>query len=145
MENIQEKIEDKDIKTGGGVKKVIRLLKNLKRDSDNKIDLSSYDIASLVWHFSDSALTKEYYLELSLVAETQQFLQQLIANPSVTFSLQTPDQSRKIIDTSEKFSALILLKQEIDQLSNVISKELNPFISAAPELIRKSLMEAHVY
>lgn len=140
-----KKIEEKDFKTKGGAKKVIRLLKNLKRDSETKINLNSYEIASLVWHFSDAAITKEYYLELALVAETQLILQHLVANPSVTFTLPTPDQSRKIIDTTEKFNALILLKQEIDQLTNDLSKELSPYISAAPELIRKSLMEAHVY
>lgn len=61
-----QRIENKDVRTDGGAKKAIRLLKNIKRDSSHNIKLTSYDIAGLVWHLDDDALRKPNYLELSL-------------------------------------------------------------------------------
>lgn len=138
-------IEGKDAVTGGGSKKVIRLLKSVKNDSDRTIEMSSYEIASLVWHFNAVALIKPTYLDLALVAETQNQLNVLVSNPSLTQSLLVPDGSRKIIDSSEKFGALQLLKREIDELVRDLAKELNPFIYANDDLIRKSLLESVIY
>jgi hypothetical protein len=51
-----QRVEEKDQSTSGGAKKVIRLLKNIKKDSARDIKLTSYDIAALVWHIKDAAL-----------------------------------------------------------------------------------------
>ena len=40
-------IMERDTETNGGLRKAIRLLKSLKYDSDEKIDVSSYDLASI--------------------------------------------------------------------------------------------------
>ncbi|MBV6410672.1 MAG: hypothetical protein GAKPKEKM_01494 [Rhodocyclaceae bacterium] len=140
-----KRIEDKDLVTHGGLKKVIRLLKNLKHDSGKDIKLTSYDIAALAWHLDDADLNKPYYLELSLIAEAQRYLQLLVNNPQLAVSLVVPDGSRNIIDLGEKFSALQLLKLEVDQLATDIARELTPQSYAGNyEAIRRSLMNAHV-
>lgn len=139
-------IEIKDSMTGGGVKKVIRLLKNLKKDSANKIDLSSYDIASLVWHFQDIGLNTPYYRELSLVAHAQHYLHALVDNPQITQSLDVPDKSRKVIDTPERLLALHRLSTEVDQLALDIAQELKPHSSYGNyDVIQKSLNEAQYF
>ena len=140
-----KRIEEKDQSTNGGTKKVIRLLKNLKKDSSLDIKLTSYDIAGLVWHLDDQALTKPFYLELSLVAETQKYLQYLVDNPNIAKTLDVPDQSRKIIDTPEKLQSLQYLKNEIDELARSIAQEINPFIMNSPTMIQQHLMEAKVF
>lgn len=139
------RIEEKDGRTNGCTKKVIRLLKNLKRDSNKDIKLSSYDIAALVWHCNDQALNKPYYLELSLIAETQSWLQVLVNNPGYAKTLDVPDLSRKIFDSEDKFLALRHLKAEVDELATALVRELRPIYLDSQEYIRKSLIEAQVF
>lgn len=139
------RIEEKDQRTSTGAKKVIRLLKNIKKDSSQNIKLTSYDIAALIWHMQDEALRKPYYLELSLVAETQKYLQFLVDNPSYAKSLDVPDQSRKIIDTPEKVTSLQQLKAEVDELAVDLAREISPLFVASRDLIHKRLMEAQVH
>lgn len=138
-------IANKDTVTNGGAKKMIRLLKNLRKDSPKNIDLNSYEIAALVWHFDDDKLTKPYFLELSLVAEAQRSLQWLVDYPALTKTLDVPDGSRKIIDAPEKMVALQLLKAEVDELATALVQELNPIYAANRDLVRKSLMEVEIF
>jgi hypothetical protein len=140
-----QRIEEKDQRTSGGTKKVIRLLKNLKKDSSQEIKLTSYDIAALVWHLNDDALRKPSYLELSLVAEVQKYLQLLADNPSFAKTLDVPDQSRKILDTAEKLQSLHQLKMEVDELAVDIAREINPIFASSPDLIQRRLMEAQIF
>ncbi|WP_353741470.1 hypothetical protein WHX55_24210 [Pseudomonas fluorescens] len=140
------KINDKDLQTNGGVKKVIRLIKNIKNDSNLDIKLSSYDIASLVWHFDNSILTKPSYMELSLISETQQKIESMILFESHTRTLATPDNSRKIIDSEEKWNSLILLNDELIALSEQIAREIQPHLyhNSLPT-IRRALSESYIY
>lgn len=138
------RIELKDLRTNGGAKKVIRLLKTLKSDSPHKIELSSYDIAALVWNMDDLMLTKPYYLELSLIAEIQRYLQLLIDNPTHAFMLEVPDQSRSVLDSIEKFQTLKTLKTEIDILANDIAHEIGPLTTNLGN-VQTRLMEAQIF
>ena len=140
-----KQVIDKDIRTLGGAKKAIRLLKNLKRDSNGHIELTSYDIASLIWHMNDQALAKPYFMELSLVAELSEFLSFIISNPVKAFGLMTPDSSRAIFDTADKFLSLTPLKREVDELAREIAQELNPLYTQTEQMVAKSLREATVY
>lgn len=139
------RIDEKDQRCSGGAKKVIRLLKNLKKDSSQNIKLTSYDIAALIWHVQDESLRKPYYLELSLVAETQKYLQFLVDNPSYARSLDVPDQSRRIIDSPEKLTSLQQLKAEVDELAVDLAQEISPLFVTSRDLIQKRLMETQVY
>lgn len=139
-----KQIEDKDQRTTGGAKKAIRLLKNIKNDSSNEIKLTSYDIAALIWQMNDSALNKPYYLELSLIAEVQKYLQFLVDNPLYAQTLDVPDRSRRIFDTADKFRSLKLLKIEIDELANDIAHEIGPEMPNS-EYVQKRLMEAYIF
>jgi hypothetical protein len=139
-----KKVEDKDQRTTGGTKKAIRLLKNIKKDSTNEITLSSYDIAALIWQMNDNSLNKPYYLELSLVAEVQKHLQFLVDNPVYAQTLDVPDQSRKILDSSDKLRSLKLLKIEVDELAKDIAHEIGP-IMISGDYVQKRLMEAQIF
>lgn len=120
------KIETRDVASGGGAKKIIRLLKTLKRDAETEINLTSYDIASLVYHFDTESIRRPAYLELALLVETQRQLAFFVAASDVTKSLMVPDGTRKIFDKDEKWGALLRLKSEVDALVNDVAAELTP-------------------
>jgi hypothetical protein len=140
------RVDEKDQRTNGGAKKVIRLLKNLRNDSDYKasIGLSSYEIAGLVWHFDNAGLTVYPWQDLSLIATTKQNLDALVADRSRAMALLTPDLSRFILDSEEKFRALVLLSLEVDQLAEAVANELAPHLAKANGATLRTLREAYV-
>lgn len=143
-----ERINAKDIGTWGGTKKTIRLLKNLKSDSDfdSLISLSSYDIASLVWHFPDSSLQVVDSKELALLAAAKLHLTWCAANKAAVMELPTPDGTRKIIDSDAKFVGLQLLSLEVDQLAEGVAEDLKNnsliFGQTTDEKLRKAYIAA---
>ena len=118
-----KKINDKDVVTNGGAKKVIRLLKTLRRDCGKNTKLSSYDIASLVWHLQDTSLNKPADQELALLGEALWAMNYWVANPLAARELKTPDNSRKILDSTVKQDDLAIIRDELQTLSIDIAKE----------------------
>ena len=139
-------IEQKNVATTHGVKKVIRLLKTLRNDSDHSVSikLSSYDIAGLVWHFANADLTVPISRELTLLAVAQQRIKMMMLDKQGTMRLMTPDGSRAIVDSKEKFTGLHLLSLELDQLSEEVAKEVVPYynLTGGMETARQRLKES---
>jgi hypothetical protein len=121
-----DKVHEKDRRCSGGPKKIIRMLKNLKADSDNpsSILVNSYEIAGLVYHFEELPISLPVYRDLALVAATKQQLDRLINNKLWTMGLTTPDGIRKIIDSEAKFESLKLLRNEVNELAKNLAVEL---------------------
>jgi hypothetical protein len=111
---------------GGGLRKAIRLCKNIKADSDRNITLPSFDIASLMYHANLNALRQGSYYELSILAETQRHLDQLACDHDLAKTLYVPDGSRLIFDTKEKLQGLNELSYDIDELLNAVYSEHTP-------------------
>lgn len=125
------RIHERDNYALGGLKKAIRLCKNVKNDAieDGRlIKLPSFDIAATMYHADMSALGIGVYFELAVLAETQRFLDELYHNPSTAKSLVVPDGSRKIFDTEEKYNALKSLSMEMDDLAREVAKEQNQLL-----------------
>jgi hypothetical protein len=139
-------INDKNIATWDGAKKTIRLLKNLKSDSDycSLISLSSYDIASLVWHFPHTSLQVIDAKELTLLAAAKLHLNWCAANKAEVMKLDTPDGTRKIIDNDSKFWGLTLLALEIDQLAEAVEADLRSNSLVAAQTLDQRLREAYI-
>lgn len=131
-----DRIHTKDLITNGGTKKGIRLLKNLKDDSDDKdrITLSSYEIAGLIWSIDDRVMTVQPWAELTLLAVIQNSLQFWRENRSIAMALPTPDGTRKIIDDHSKFFGLQLLSLEVDRLAEAVAEELQPELRQYPTI-----------
>jgi len=119
-------VEIKCIKVGGTLRKIIRLLKNLKYDATPEISLSSYDIAAIAWQMSESELSVPYGVDLLLTERVRTHLARVITDDSYRNSLWVPDGSRRIYDKSEKLSATIRLFGEVNQLVQDIYTELDP-------------------
>lgn len=109
-------LDVKDINTAGNFKRVVRLLKTLKADSDNDIKLSSYDIVAIAYHMETSKyVTGDKYIRL--LKNVYSYLNDLASMSSeLRNSIDVPDKSRKIFNESGKYIGLILLKDEIEEL-----------------------------
>lgn len=121
-----QRISQRDRECLGGLKKAIRLCKNVKADAveeGTKIDLSSFDIASALWHSDARALTVGVANELAILAEATRFLDFLARNIPYAATLRVPDGSRAVFDTSAKREALIQLSLEMDDLAEKVSRE----------------------
>lgn len=111
---------------GGGLRKSIRLCKSVKADSDRNIQLSSYDIAAIMYYADMSALRIGQYSDLAVLTETQRHLDALYKNPVGAAKLLVPDGSRAIFDVDEKRDELLSLSVEIDELLQNVYRENFP-------------------
>lgn len=133
---------------GGGVRKAIRLAKNVKADAikeGTSIELPSFDIASVMYHANQSALRVAQWNELAILAETQRHFDALATNHALAKTLLVPDGSRAIFDTTAKLQALNTLSIELDDLALEVAKEQNaayrfysPSLSESREALTKS-------
>lgn len=136
-----------DAQTNGGTKMAIRLAKNLKNDSSYDIKLSSYDIGSVFYHCPNQQLSYLPTQDLKVLAGAEAWLSWLEENPIQAKELDTPDHTRKIIDTNEKWTGLKLLAQELRDLTDEVADDLGyTQASSYPHVteLRKSLTEARI-
>lgn len=131
------KIHERDSAIGGGLKKAVRLAKNVKNDAEmegTSIALPSFDIASIMYHADIQALSRGSIYELAVLAEAQRHLDFLSNNQSYAMTLEVPDGSRKIIDKIEKFNALRKLSIEFDDLVHEVAREQGKNLGLLPSL-----------
>jgi hypothetical protein len=124
-------IEDKCVNVRGGLRKCIRLMKNLRYDANKTIDLSSYDIAAIAGHMTDQDLVVPFGVDLLLVDRVRGHLKLLLDIPAYRATLLVPDGSRLIFDKPEKTDALADLYKEVEQLSADLAREINPLAAYA--------------
>ncbi|HKT72826.1 MAG TPA: hypothetical protein VJQ47_08040, partial [Steroidobacteraceae bacterium] len=121
-----KRVSEQDTVTLGGLKKAIRLCKNVKSDAEEDgrtIALGSYEIAAILFHADAAALRTGYVYELAILAETQRYLDWLYHNPLEAQKLVVPDGSRKVFDSADKLGALLSLSVEMDELVREVGKE----------------------
>ncbi|MCR9225651.1 MAG: hypothetical protein NXH70_16400 [Hyphomonas sp.] len=113
-----------DGNTLGGAKMGIRLIKNLKNDSDIDIELSSYDIGSLIYHCPPSYISFYATNDLSILAGVDRWFSELAQNEVMARELDTPDGTRKILDTRDKWLAVGQMSIELKSLTQAIASEM---------------------
>lgn len=121
-----KRVHDRDTSALGGLKKAIRLTKNVKNDAENEdsaAKLPSFDIAALLYHADQNALRSGYTYELAILRETQRFLDWCYHNKEAAKQLRTPDGSRCILDTEAKFTGLTTISVEMDALAKEVARE----------------------
>jgi hypothetical protein len=125
----------------GGLRKSIRLCKNVKADAESEgseITLPSFDIASTMYHADIAALKLGSIYELRILAETQRFLDLLACNHDYAKTLMVPDGSRRIFDTPTKLEGLNKLSIEMDELAKEVAKEQRPSLSIGDPTLLES-------
>jgi hypothetical protein len=131
--------------TLGGLRKAIRLCKNIKADAieeGTEINFPSFDIAATMYHADMDALQLGFYYELRILAETQRFLDRLYHEESFAKSLRVPDGSRLIFDSQVKYEGMKRLSFEIDDLVKEVAKEQGSSLPATDPHILKSSRDA---
>ncbi|MDM7303620.1 hypothetical protein QUH53_25860, partial [Klebsiella quasipneumoniae subsp. similipneumoniae] len=121
-------IESRCNTTLGGLRKSIRLLKNIKaaaHEANIEINLSSFDIASIMYHADMGNLLKGHFYELAILSETQRWLDWLWHNFDEAKKLEVPDGTRKIFDTDEKKGELLKLSLQVDEILKAVHNEMN--------------------
>lgn len=116
---------------GGGLRKAIRLCKSVKADSDRDIQLSSYDIAAIMYHADMDVLRLGQYSDLAVLTETQRHLDALYRDPIAAGKLRVPDGSRLIFDSAEKHNWLFRLSLEMDELLKSVYEENFPSLASS--------------
>lgn len=137
-------VNEKDAQSGGGAKKVIRLLKNLINDSDYDIKLTSYDVTCLVWYFDSVAMSLPVEREIGLLDVALRHLRYFAVNDRVALELGAPDGSRKILDEPSKFQSLRYLTSDLEELAIEAARELDPLTRLFPTTVPRVLAEARV-
>lgn len=109
-----ELLEIKDKITNQNYKKIVRLLKTLKADSERKISFSSYDITAIAYCISNEI----YFIEDTPLLLIENILKELkkLVNSKNTMDLEVPDKSRKIFDKKEKIDGFKVLILELEEL-----------------------------
>ncbi|WP_313244622.1 hypothetical protein [Stenotrophomonas rhizophila] len=135
-------VTDRDTVTLGSLKKAIRLIKNIKADSDLEIALPSFDLAGIMYHADLAALRMGYTFELAILAETQRHLDYLYRNPEKAKLLEVPDGTRHIFDSKAKLDALLTLSYEVDKLLEAVANEHQGLQPATTHHDRRQLLDA---
>ncbi|MHA4046117.1 nucleotidyltransferase family protein [Bacillus cereus] len=127
-------LDDKDLYTATNYKKMVRLLKTLKADSDVEINLSSYDIAALMYH-QDNASYLVGQSPLLLITQSLSFLKNVYHNSEYRESLLVPDKSRAIFERATHHD----LKLMILELDNVV-QDIRNDLSVSGNTIYKEII-----
>ena len=117
-------IDKKDKKTGG-LRKVIRLLKTLKYDSDPEVKISSYDITAIAWNMQESSLTVRADAYVQLVTNARDELKRFLDNQALREGLMVPNNTRKIFCSGgATIEGLRGLHRELTDLIGKVNQEL---------------------
>ncbi|OQV29283.1 hypothetical protein BV899_17390 [Alcaligenes phenolicus] len=126
-------LDTADKKTKGGLKKAIRLLKNIKAEAEEngeEIKLTSYDIASFMWHADKEKLATDDGEELKLLAEVTSFVTLLLSDRMWAKELSTPNGTTKIFENDSKFDGLTSLSNALNEYVVQVAVE-NPNMEIA--------------
>ena len=107
-------------------RRVIRLLKNLKADADEKIYLSSFMITSIMFHMSNLDYTVDYRNSTKLLVNTSKHLSKIIDNQPYRLSLDSPNGKEKLfaVDDLKKAQEVKKLKRELDETIVLLATEI---------------------
>jgi hypothetical protein len=133
-----------------GLKKSIRLCKNVKADAEEdgtEISLPSFEITATMYHADLAALRLGVSYELAILGETQRHLDALACNFDQARKLLVPDGSRRIFDTDAMLHGLRRLSIEIDDLLKEVAKEQDYRLAVAgdPRLADSRQVVAKAY
>jgi hypothetical protein len=138
------RVDARDGETLGGLKKAIRLVKNVKNDAANEAGagkLPSFDIAALLYHADRATLRLGFTRELAVLHEAQRFLDWCWLNKDAARRLRTPDNLRTILNTDAKLEGLLSISCELDTLAREVAREQSAPLGAI-ELGRQQIDEA---
>lgn len=119
------KVNEKDINANGGLKKLIRLLKTLKVDADYEINLTSFEITSMMYDMSLMSMIKSDHNSLLLLPAASNQLDKLITDKAYREGFLSPNGKELVFGVhTEKIVEIKKLKLELDELIQDITEDL---------------------
>lgn len=111
--------------TNDGARKGIRLLKNLKADSDEKIDLSSFHLTTIVHSIENNLLNYNFGNEIAIAKAISDKMNILINDPQTRNSVESPNGTETPLTDEKVVPEMKKLKEDLDTLIIDTAKELN--------------------
>lgn len=118
-------VNHKGTSTSDGSRKGIRLLKNLKADSDTTIKLSSFQLTSLVHTIENTSLHYSFGNELSIAKAISDEMNKLINEPNYRKSVKSPTGLENPFEKDEVIPEIRKIKEDLDTLIIDSARELN--------------------
>ena len=119
------RVNAKDRKTNGGLKKLIRLLRNLQKDADQPIELSEYEIAAIVFAIPDKQLMYDENHALALLGICSAQLHRISKDQDYLEKMISPSERELVFGKKPgKMEQVQLLKHELDMLISDLKEEL---------------------
>ncbi len=116
-----ERINTRSASNQGRLKKMIRFIKNLKADSELKIELSSYDINAICYAIPSGYYSAASYLDL--VYCLTHFCYSIVAESDVANNIKSVDEREYIFRSKpEKMAAMRLLYEELLEVYRSLTK-----------------------
>ncbi len=112
-------LNKKDNLVYGNIKSLIRILKNLKADSDNNEHLSGYEITSILFSMESIFLDKPPGQILFLLLECSLFLKKLIDDPFLRRSIKSP-YGKAVFYSPNETKLIIRIKNLKTEIENLI-------------------------
>jgi hypothetical protein len=91
-------IEEKDALSKGSLKKMVRLLKSLLDDGEERYGLPGYHLSSLIWNMPERNLAYGRGQELQLIQSAYDYLIYVLTNERYRNNLKVPDGTANIFD-----------------------------------------------
>lgn len=122
---IRKLIDLKNNQVQDGLKKAIRLVKNIKNDAEDEIDFSSFNIMSILYYMKNDELSFSRYFEGALIFNIYKWMKYLSDNKDYSMTLKVIDDSRRIIQDDKDWRSFLMLFNEYRNLIVDISKDIN--------------------
>ncbi len=117
------KIDERDRQVAGNLRKVARLMKSIKYDTES-VSLSSYDIVAIAYSIDIWELLVDARMELALLSVCLNHCRKLQQDAALRESLNVPDGHRKIFASGHAdLAGLNQLAAELQRLSDDVLNE----------------------
>ncbi len=116
-------VNTKGDSTNDGSRKAIRLLKTLKADAEEEIDLSSFHLTSIVHSIDNSLIHYSSGQELNIAKQTSSEIGNLISSPTYRKSVKSPNGTENPFNDDKTVPELRKLKADLDSLIDDVKNE----------------------
>lgn len=116
-----ERINTKSANTGGRLKRMIRFLKNIKADSKQKINLSSFDINAICYDIDINTYKELHYLNLVTIVFLQ--LHKIAYDESYANRVTSVDGKEYIFRDSNKRQEVAAMLQNVYNIYTILKEQ----------------------
>lgn len=128
------RIEERDQRTQNGLRRAIRLMKSLRYDSEDRVQMTSYNITGIAYNIPEEHLIAIRPRELVILEACYEYCELLRANAPLRETIAVPDRHRTVFGGARGASSIELdaLTAELAQLRrDILSENIRSFARLA--------------